>query len=144
MLLPWLWLTVFSCFIKPMYPFMFLFVAIMTATLFSRYLNANRSVFKFNLHPSFLNRLKLIGIASYSIYLLQEPLLRSFSRLIQNYAPALILLLLVIFWMPLILLSLIWYKIFELPGIAFGKRMIQKLGANPPILRSVSVQANAE
>ena len=128
---PWLMLAVVSYFVKPLYPFLFVLFAVTIAIVASRLLSKAGSTVKV---PALSwGILKKIGLWSYSIYLLHEPLLNVYSDLIvwavpQEYRPApIVFLLIVVTWLVIIPFSVLWYQIFELPGIALGKRIIQKI-----------------
>ena len=65
--------------------------------------------------------------------MLHEPLLRTYSFAISWFVPSeyrsvpTVFLLVVISWLFVIPFSILWYKVFELHGIALGKRIIQKI-----------------
>ncbi len=69
---------------------------------------------------------------SYSIYLLHQPLLLTYSNLIIPTLPSeyrnvpIVALLTATTWLAIIPFSILWYKLFELPSIAWGKRIIQR------------------
>ncbi len=129
---PWwpLGIGIASYFVKPLYPFFFLLFALTTVCVLARILNrahASPSI------PSFPFRmLKRIGLISYSIYLLHEPLLNIYSYGFlgtvpqQSRTPEIVFLLLILLWGVVFVISTLWYHVFELPGIAFGKRLIKK------------------
>jgi peptidoglycan/LPS O-acetylase OafA/YrhL len=128
--IPWLALAMISYFIKPLFPFLFFLSAMTTAIVTSRLLSGTGPTIKVPVVS--LDILKKIGLWSYSIYLLHQPLINIFSYIIVwavpgEYRSALIVfLLLLITWLVIIPFSILWYKLFELPGIALGKRIIQK------------------
>jgi peptidoglycan/LPS O-acetylase OafA/YrhL len=126
----WLALAIISYFVKPLDSFRFLLFAVVTAMVTSKLLSGARPEIKV---PAFsLEILRQIGLWSYSIYLLHQPLLRFyFFAILQvlpgNHDPLLQLLLVAVTWLAVIPFSILWYKLFELPGIALGKRIIQKV-----------------
>jgi peptidoglycan/LPS O-acetylase OafA/YrhL len=127
----WLALAIISYFIKPLFSFQFLLFAVMTAVFTSKLLSGARTKIKV---PVFsLVILRKIGLWSYSIYLLHEPLLQIYSYVIVWVVPGeyrsapITFLLIVVTWLVIIPFSILWYKLFELPGIALGKRIIQKM-----------------
>lgn len=126
----WLSLALISYFVKPLYAFQFLFFAMMTAGVTSRLLSGARPEITV---PTFaLAVLQKIGLWSYSIYLLHQPLIQIYSTAMcwavpSEYRPAPItFLLILVTWLAVIPFSVLWYKLIELPGIALGKRIIQK------------------
>jgi peptidoglycan/LPS O-acetylase OafA/YrhL len=128
----WLALAIMAYFIKPLSSFSFLLSAVVTAVVASRLLSGARP--KIKVPALSLDILKKIGLWSYSIYLLYYPLLDICSYAIQgvvpmeyrSYPPAAFLLV-VVTWLAIIPFSILWYKLFELPGIALGKRIIKKM-----------------
>ncbi len=73
-----------------------------------------------------------IGMLSYSIYLIHEPLLNTYilvgnwlipAQYRQDYMPFLIVL---VTWLPVFLIALFWHQLIELPAIAIGKRLSEK------------------
>lgn len=127
----WLGLVLASYFVRPLDGFQFLLFALITATVISRQLSKAKSENKLPAKKFAL--LQKIGLWSYSIYLLHQPLLNVYSYAINRLIaaenrPALIAFLIVVFtWSIVIPLSYLWYQILELNGIAWGKRIIQKL-----------------
>lgn len=133
----WLALAIISYFIKPLDPFRFLLFAVLTAVVTSQLLSGARIKIKV---PAFsLSLLNKIGLWSYSIYLLHQPLLNIYSRAIDWVFPLedqtawIVFLFNAMLWLAIIPFSFLWYKIFELAGIALGKRIIQKSDADPMV-----------
>ncbi|MGA3284562.1 MAG: acyltransferase [Verrucomicrobiota bacterium] len=127
----WLALAIISYFVKPLDPFRFLLFAVATAVVTSKLLSGARPKIKV---PAFsLEVLRKIGLWSYSIYLLHQPLLGIyFSAIVgvlprNHYSPVVQLLLSEVTWLAVIPSSILWYKLFELPSIALGKRIIRKI-----------------
>lgn len=128
----WLALAVASYFVKPLAPFMFLLFAVATAVATGKLLAGAASKTEAPAFPPGL--LKRIGLWSYSIYLLHQPLLNICSDAVARTVPGeyrsatVTFLLLVAAWLAVIPFSYLWYRVFELPGIALGKRIIAKSG----------------
>ena len=127
----WLALAIFSYFVKPLDSFRFLLFAVLTAVVTSKLLSGARP--KIKVPALSLDILRKIGLWSYSIYLLHQPLLDIYSIAIFWFVPGkycsapIAFLLIVATWLAVIPFSILWYKLFELPGIALGKRIIQKI-----------------
>jgi peptidoglycan/LPS O-acetylase OafA/YrhL len=136
----WLVLAIISYFVKPLSPFRFLLFAVVTAVVASQLLSGTRP--KIKVSPLSLDILGKIGLWSYSIYLLHQPLLQMYYSEIVWFIPGKYLsapiefLLIFVTWLAIIPFSILWYKLFELPGIALGKRIIQEMdirhGASKP------------
>jgi peptidoglycan/LPS O-acetylase OafA/YrhL len=127
----WFALGITAYLVKPLYPFRFLLFAVVTAVIASQHLGGARPKVKIPIFS--LNVLKNIGLWSYSIYLLHQPLLFIYFFAIdgvmpeENRSEPASLLLVVVTWLAIIPFSILWYKLFELPGIALGKRIIKKM-----------------
>jgi hypothetical protein len=97
----------------------------------SRLLSGGASKIKFP--KSSLALLGKIGVWSYSIYLIHQPLLPIFFHSIdwivppQFHSETLAFLVMVSTWLAIIPFSVLWYHTFEVPGIALGKWIIQKI-----------------
>jgi len=133
----WLVLAVGSNFIKPLAPFCFLLFAVLTATAISKLLSGARPGIRI---PDFcLKHLRLTGIWSYSIYLLHQPLIGmgiSIFVMICPFAgnyPLLQFAFCLVSWFAIMLIGGLWYRLFELPSIGCGKRVIQRIckGVSP-------------
>jgi peptidoglycan/LPS O-acetylase OafA/YrhL len=152
-LVPMLFLTFLSYFIRPLFPFLFVLAAMVTAIAVSRRLGPNRAGVagaELPIGPDrSLTRLRseatvgwqvaapltvfrTIGLWSYSIYLLHQPLMNAISLFISSlvpgpYRPApATFLYFIASWLIVIPISGLWYHVFELPGIGLGKWIIQK------------------
>lgn len=144
-------LAVLSYFIRPMLPFQFVLAAIVTAIVIARRLCSSRgesaltlptdtagsSPAGINRPAYFWNTFRTIGLWSYSLYLLHQPLLNAVSLLISNVIPGTFRSGIATFiyflaaWLVIIPISGLWYRVFELPGIALGKWLIQKRASAP-------------
>lgn len=126
----WVVLAVGCYFVRPISSFRFLLFAMMTAVVTSKLLNGEKSAIQ---HPWFLPAaLKKIGIWSYSIYLLHQPLFNIYSYVINWIAPEtfrsspVAFMFVVTTWLVVIPFSVLWYKLFEIPGINLGKLIIRR------------------
>jgi peptidoglycan/LPS O-acetylase OafA/YrhL len=134
----WLTLALTASLVRPLQSFSFLLFSLATAATITMILKGNFA--KWNLPQLPLRGLRQVGIWSYSIYLMHLPLLLIFMRCILTYlpdpygSPILLFGLCSAVGVPIILISGFWYKLFELPGIAWGKRIIQLRNNRQPIL----------
>jgi hypothetical protein len=122
----WLVLALAAHFVRPLCGFQFLLFAVTTAAFTGRCLGGGRPALKV---PAFsLALLRRIGLWSYGIYLLHQPLLHVYSHLIVwavpvEHRPAPVAFVLVmVTWLIIIPLSAVWYRLVEMPGIAFGRK----------------------
>ena len=127
----WLTFAIICYFLKPLFPFRFLLFAMLTAAVLSRHLSGVSSEIKI---PSFLlTVLRKIGVWSYSIYLLHLPLLIVYTHTFDwdvaaKYRTNPIAFFYYVFlWLAVIPFGFLWYKAFELPGIALGKKIINRM-----------------
>lgn len=127
--LRWTALAVACFFIKPLQPLCFLVCALVTAMIIARRLRSG------NRPPVSLAWLTQAGLWSYSLYLLHQPLLSIYYNAIDNTLGLEHLtglprfLVLTSTWIIIIPLAILWYKVFELPGIALGRRLLPKTDA---------------
>ena len=126
----WLVLTVTSYFVRPLAPFFFVLVALLTATVISKLLSGYRP--KIPIPHFCLDHLRQTGVWSYSIYLIHQPLVGLYALTLplifikpENYL-GLRFLLCAASWLVIMPLGGIWYRLFELPSIALGKRIIKR------------------
>jgi tetratricopeptide (TPR) repeat protein len=124
-------LAILSYFVKPLFPFGFLLFSMTTAVITCERLRKTGSEVG---TPSFLlSILRKIGLWSYSLYLLHMPLLSICSYAFGWFVPAeyrsvpLVFSFLLMTWLMIIPFSILWYRIFELPGVALGKRIIRSM-----------------
>lgn len=130
-LLVWSGLAVGSNFLKPFSQFSFLFFAILTATVIAKLLKREHVPIH---SPSVVSKslgksLSTVGVWSYSIYLIHTPFLvvapwiaTKFTSL-HSPQPLIIFALCLCLWLPIIVLSALWYRAFELPSIAFSRQI---------------------
>jgi len=129
-ILLWVILVGTSYFVRPLYSFFFVFVALLTATSISKLIIGE---FPKIWIPTFcLKSLRQAGLWSYSIYLIHQPLLAIF---LINFAlifpvaannPIFRFVFCLISWLLIMLLGRVWFQILELPSIALGKRFIKR------------------
>jgi peptidoglycan/LPS O-acetylase OafA/YrhL len=127
----WITLAGSTYLVRPLVPFSFTASAIASAVLLDRFLTGRWPAAKIQGAP--FTMLKNMGVWSYSIYLLHQPLLFVYLYGIEWFvpvpqsAPLPELLLTFLAWLPIIPVAVLWYHCVELPGIAAGKRLIQSL-----------------
>ena len=127
-LMAWSGIAIGSSFVKPFASFSFLFFALLTATAIAKLLHRDRVLLRL---PVFLSTpLRVVGVWSFSIYLLHEPFLRMSHSVAAklswlNYPQSLVVFVLCLsLWFPIVALSALWYRVFELPSITAGKRIM--------------------
>ena len=131
--LAWSVIAIGSNFLKPFAPFSFLFFALLTATVIAKLLRYQHLTFRL---PVFFSRsFSIIGVWSYSIYLLHQPLLGLAPQVVAKFSLPDYLqelgtfALCLCFWFPIVELSALWYRVVELPSIALSKRVIANISA---------------
>ena len=132
-IIAWAVVAIISEFVKPLSAFSFLFFAVLTATLIAKLLRGAHLPFRL---PTFFSRsLSTIGVWSYSIYLLHQPLLALAPQIATKFSLAGDLQALAIFmlclciWFPIVGLSALWYRAFELPNIALSRQIIKNMSS---------------
>lgn len=137
----WGVLVVAAYLARPLASFFFLFVALLTVTIICQHLSRTREASADRPHGFWLEHLRRVGIYSYSIYLLHQPLLdlwgRGVSYVFPGMPPFAKFFCCVAFWPLMMLAAAVWYRLIERPGVQLGKRLIQKMAAkkvpsNPP------------
>lgn len=128
----WILLLLGADFIKPLQPYSFLLFAVLTATIIS-------GLLRHDIEPQreglLLAHLRLLGMWSYSFYLLHQPIIVAASMMLHSLPvgpiPPFALFLLLAGTYPLILsLSASFYRYFELPSITLGKRLLPKVASH--------------
>jgi peptidoglycan/LPS O-acetylase OafA/YrhL len=129
-LLPlWICLAVAADFFKPLSYFSFTFVALATCTALVGFLERKRP--EANMSPVSPTYLHVVGLCSYSLYLIHQPLVEVVPGIAGKYWPSLYREPMVMFFVSLgsvvLIIPLAWamYKWIELPGMALGKTAIQ-------------------
>lgn len=129
----WLWfaLAIGTYLIKPLYPLCFLFCAVLTTAWIAKRLNGEPVGLRMpHVCNTYLSR---IGILSYSIYLIHQPLMDELVMLMIKLRPNLAVspvpkfLIALSTWFVIIPLSALLYRYCELPSMRFGKAVIEKL-----------------
>ncbi|MBW4524936.1 MAG: acyltransferase [Phormidium tanganyikae FI6-MK23] len=129
----WLWaaFAIGTYLIKPLYPLSFLFFAILTTAWIAKRLNGEVSLLRLpNFCTAYLSR---IGVLSYSIYLLHQPLMDQAVILMIKLRPSLFaaplpkFLVALSAWLFIVPLSALLYRYCELPSIRLGKIVIEKM-----------------
>ena len=117
--------------VKPLSNFVFLLFALLTVAVISRMLG---SEFALAGNSGFLSgQMARIGLWSYSIYLLHQPIMFWAASLLRGYSPPALNRHLIVFCLMLATraiimpLSGLWYRWCELPAIALGKRFTSRL-----------------
>ena len=128
--LVWFVLAMTAYFFRPLISFQFVLFALTAASLLVRVLNTSSLPFQPQLRP--WSVIQKIGLWSYSIYLIHEPLLNTFVMVSNLVVPAeyrhglVPFLMVLVGWLPVLLISFFWYEFIELPAIAVGKRLNDK------------------
>lgn len=134
-------MAVATAFIRLFNPFSFLFFALLTVTVLARLLASDRPVRLANLPAVHVRNL---GIYSYSFYLLHQPLVFAFGKFAGKMPalaqhPLLTFIFCVATYPFIYLFSWLYYRYFEVPSIAAGKRLLQGMRTAPfqstPIVR---------
>jgi peptidoglycan/LPS O-acetylase OafA/YrhL len=129
----WLWgaLALGTYFVQHLYPLSFLFFAVLTTAWIAKQLAGEAPAFQF---PKFCTAyLSRIGVLSYSIYLLHQPLMDQIVVLVIRLRPSLAVapipkfLIALSTWVIIVPLSALLYRYCELPSIRLGKTVIEKL-----------------
>jgi peptidoglycan/LPS O-acetylase OafA/YrhL len=137
----WVLMVVAAYLVRPLSPFFFLLSAVLTTTVISKYLGGSPAE---GGTPNFLlGQLRRIGIYSYSIYLLHQPLLEMLGKSLTHFFPGMPPLIkffcCISFWVVVMPLAAIWYRFIEVPGVALGKKVIQKIADRKNLRENCSV-----
>ena len=127
-ILPLLVLGVGTYFVKTLAPFSFMFFALATTALTAQFLSRPEPL---KLDGVFWNHLRILGIWSYSFYLLHQPMVGAVPRVLhklkilpsQSFAKFLCCLCI---YPIVVLVSSLYYKHFELHSIAWGKFFLRR------------------
>ena len=123
-------LTLASTLVRPLVPFSFVFAALATVSAISHLLGKNPGLENATSHRG-SEYLRQVGVLSYSIYLLHQPIVILVPRYIEKLMPGLDLHPLATFvlclgtWIPVLLCSRLFYRFIELPSIALGKIVLR-------------------
>lgn len=137
----WAFLVLAAYFVRPLDSFIFLFAAVLTTIVVCKYLGGVGPNFRL---PDFLReRLRRVGVYSYSIYLLHQPLLellgRGLSHVLPEGYPLLKFLGCAAFLPVVILLAAACYRWIEVPAIGMGKQLLQRMAARKTIAEKYPV-----
>jgi peptidoglycan/LPS O-acetylase OafA/YrhL len=127
----WLLLMIACYNFKPLFAFCFTLIALATACLISRLLTQRRppSPSRFGLIS---RHLQFAGVVSYSAYLIHMPLLYAVPDALRHLFPQhhfngpTLMAFCLATWIPILVASYTMYRLVELPGIAWGKRVIRR------------------
>ena len=138
---PWVWTVVFlvTCIVRPLNDLAFFTGAALAANLIARKLtadapSANRSLstsVTAAREPLWKRHLHSAGLWSFSIYLVHEPLLEAFGRVVSPRMAIipggrwLVFLASAALWFVIAPLCALLYRWVELPSVAFGKRFLR-------------------
>ena len=137
----WPAVTVVACLFEPLYPFSFLFAALSTACFISFMLNrpvaAPVAAGPFGFIWEYL---RFIGLISYSVYLIHQPIVEAVPKVLHRLFPQHIFSGLVLYtmclvaWILITALSYAFYRLIELPSVELGKWFNQKKRTDPDII----------
>ncbi|MEO5913120.1 MAG: acyltransferase [Luteolibacter sp.] len=123
-------LMVITANIRPLSFFAFIFAALATICIMDRLLKGEMKWT--SMVPKWIaDHLRFAGLVSYSIYLLHFPVLTLVPRVMekffhgQHFHPLVMMLACVATWIPVLAASWVFYRIFEMPSIALGKKVIR-------------------
>ena len=131
---------------KPIFVFTFPCVALSTATVIAYFMS--RPPVTVPLPRLVCNALRQIGIISYSVYLLHGPLLASLQKTIRaafpafTFSPFEMSQYLLLYCLVILLVSWLFHRYVELPGIEAGKWVLKRMQPTPaPALGPQSVNS---
>jgi peptidoglycan/LPS O-acetylase OafA/YrhL len=142
----WGLLIIFSYLLALLAPFFFLFCALLTTKILSKYLTPAHELLP---EPGLgLKLLRRIGLYSYSIYLIHLPLLYALLAILNDSGlllwPFLTFSLCVGSWLVVMPLAGLCYRFIEQPGIALGKQIIQKMARKEVTTQVVPATISSE
>ena len=144
----WVWpcLAAITYTNKPIFVFTFPCVALSTATVIAYFIS--RPPVTVPLPRLVCNALRQIGIISYSVYLLHGPLLASLQKTIRaafpafTFSPFEMSQYLLLYCLVILLVSWLFHRYVELPGIEAGKWVLKRMQPTPaPALGPQSVNS---
>lgn len=126
-------LALASSWFKPLFAFRFMFWALLAAVAVERFMTQKWQIPDQGLRGVIWEHLAALGIVSYSLYLLHQPLMGLTWGIAEQLFPGhevhpLVRAGLALFWYPvLFLLSWTYYLALEKPSIAAGKTILKKI-----------------
>lgn len=130
----WPGLTLIAYVVKPLYPFTFLFAALSTVCFIGYSLKLPPTTFS---QPKYgkglLEHLRFVGLISYSVYLIHQPLINAIPAILRTLFPGflfsgpLTMLACLASWRIICLLACLFYRFIELPSISCGKWAMQTI-----------------
>jgi peptidoglycan/LPS O-acetylase OafA/YrhL len=129
--LSWIPLVLICYFIKPLTVFCFTFTALATAHIIAVFLTRPKLKFPTNgLAGLLCNHLRFAGVVSYSLYLIHEPIVYQLGtflgrRPLFEHHPFCVFGMCLLSWFVALIPAYIYYRLIELPSIAWGKRILQ-------------------
>lgn len=119
----WLLLAIATDFVKPLSGFSFLFFALFSATVIAKRLECSQT---FSIPRFALDQLRLLGVYSYSFYLLHWPLVTHVPGLLRKLRlvsghPIIAFAACICSYPVIMALSWLFYRYCELPSIGIGK-----------------------
>ncbi|MDF0644729.1 MAG: acyltransferase [Nitrospira sp.] len=127
----WVWpsLTILSGILKPLAPFTWEFAALATGTVIAHLLV--RPLSQTFLSHFVVRHMRTVGLASYSMYLVHQPILSWLRRQAfpavfgSDMHPFMIVLLCMGAWLPILSLAWLLYRFIEIPSISLGKQFLR-------------------
>jgi peptidoglycan/LPS O-acetylase OafA/YrhL len=130
--LVWAALVVVCYFIKPLTVFCFTLSALATAHVIAVFLTRPKLVFPTKGVAGLLcNHLRFAGVVSYSLYLIHEPIVYQLGTFLGRHSffqhrPFLVFGFCLLAWFPALVPAYIYYRLVEMPSIAWGKSILQR------------------
>jgi len=127
-------LAIASGFVRPLSSMGFVFFALLTTVVIARLLNDTEQ--QIPIRGALQTHLQRVGLWSFSLYLLHQPLLLAIPRVAAKFASGVYIHPLVMFficvasWVVIVPISRLSYQFCELPSIALGKRLHTRNVAN--------------
>jgi peptidoglycan/LPS O-acetylase OafA/YrhL len=123
-------LTVIFYFIKPLSLFCFTTAALSTVYVMSHWMrNPEKAPLATGPSGFIVNHLRFVGLVSYSLYLIHEPMLGLLGHSLNAFFPTFpylgVYALCLVAWFIIVGVAYLFYRFIELPSIALGKRVIE-------------------
>lgn len=130
--LAWAGIAVLSTFVRPVENFSFLFYSLSTAAFLSRSLLGERLIPQFVGSGLVTRHLRFVGVTSYSLYLLHQPLLETVKPAVRRLAPTWEVPIGITWcaclatWPAILACAWILYRFCEVPAQSWGRRLATK------------------